>query len=91
MARQNGNGGTDHGHAGAMFVIGGGVQGGRVHGKWPGLAREQLYEGRDLALTTDFRAVFSEVMSKHLGAASLDTVFPGYQADRPHWLGVIGS
>ena len=52
MARQNGNGGTDHGHAGAMFAIGGAVRGGRVHGRWPGLAPEQLYEGRDLALTT---------------------------------------
>ena len=78
MARENGNGGTDHGHAGAMFVIGGSVKGGKVHGKWPGLAQEQLYEGRDLALTTDFRAVFSEVASKHLGAARLDAVFPGY-------------
>jgi uncharacterized protein (DUF1501 family) len=91
MASQNGNGGTDHGHAGAMFVIGGGVQGGRVHGKWPGLAREQLYEGRDLALTTDFRAVFSEVISKHLGAPSLGAVFPGYDGDRPKWLGVLGG
>lgn len=91
MARQNGNGGTDHGHAGAMFVIGGGVQGGRVHGTWPGLAREQLYEGRDLALTTDFRAVFSEVLSKHLGAESVSTVFPGYEGDRPQWLGVVGG
>ncbi len=89
MASQNGNGGTDHGHAGAMFVIGGGVQGGRVHGTWPGLAREQLYEGRDLALTTDFRAVFSEVLSTHLGAASVSAVFPGYEGDRPQWLGVV--
>jgi uncharacterized protein (DUF1501 family) len=78
MARENGTGGTDHGHAGAMFAIGGAIKGGKVHGKWPGLAREQLYEGRDLALTTDFRAVFSEIASKHLGAAKLDTVFPGY-------------
>lgn len=78
MVRQNGNGGTDHGHAGAMFVIGGGVRGGRVHGTWPGLEREQLHEGRDLALTTDFRAVFADVLSKHLGAANLAPVFPGY-------------
>ena len=78
MVRQNGNGGTDHGHAGAMFVIGGGVQGGKVHGKWPGLEREQLYEGRDLALTTDFRAVFGDVLTRHLGASSLEPVFPGY-------------
>ena len=78
MVRQNGNGGTDHGHAGAMFVIGGGVKGGKVHGTWPGLAREQLYEGRDLALTTDFRAVFANILTKHLGASTLDPVFPGY-------------
>jgi uncharacterized protein (DUF1501 family) len=80
MARENGNGGTDHGHAGAMFAIGGSVKGGKVHGKWPGLAPEQLYEGRDLALTTDFRAVFSEIAGKHLGATKLDAVFPGYSA-----------
>jgi uncharacterized protein (DUF1501 family) len=79
MVRQNGNGGTDHGHAGAMFVIGGGVKGGKVHGTWPGLEREQLYEGRDLALTTDFRAVFADVLSRHLGAANLSPVFPGYE------------
>ena len=78
MARENGNGGTDHGHAGAMFAIGGSIRGGKVHGKWPGLAPEQLYEGRDLALTTDFRAVFSEIAGKHLGAVKLDRVFPGY-------------
>ena len=81
MARENGTGGTDHGHAGAMFAIGGAIKGGKVHGKWPGLAREQLYEGRDLALTTDFRAVFGEIASQHLGAAKLDTVFPGYAAN----------
>lgn len=78
MARQNGDGGTDHGHAGAMFVIGGGVRGHRVHGRWPGLAPEQLYEGRDLALTTDFRAVFAEVVTKHLGAGSVSEIFPGF-------------
>ncbi len=83
MARENGNAGTDHGHAGAMFVIGGPVKGRKVHGKWPGLAPEQLYEGRDLALTTDFRAVFSEIASKHLGAAKLDAVFPGYSSYAP--------
>jgi uncharacterized protein (DUF1501 family) len=78
MARQNGNGGTDHGHAGAMFVIGGAVKGGKVYGRWPGLAREQLYEGRDLALTTDFRAVFEEVVRSHLGAVDSSHVFPGF-------------
>jgi uncharacterized protein (DUF1501 family) len=76
--RQNGTGGTDHGHANAMFVIGGAVRGGKVYGQWPGLKEEQLYEGRDLALTTDFRDVFGEVVSKHLGTVDLKRVFPGY-------------
>ena len=75
--RQNGNGGTDHGHASAMFVIGGDVKGKKVHGKWPGLEPEQLYEGRDLALTTDFRVVFSEVAAKHLGASEAGRAVPG--------------
>ncbi|MGH7639181.1 MAG: DUF1501 domain-containing protein [Gemmatimonadaceae bacterium] len=77
-ARQNGSGGTDHGHAGCLFVIGGSVKGGKVHGKWPGLAPEQLNEGRDLALTTDFRSVFGEIVRKHLGARELDRVFPDF-------------
>lgn len=89
-ARQNGSGGTDHGHAGAMFAIGGGVRGRRVHGRWPGLAPEQLNEGRDLALTTDFRAVFGEVASKHLGAERLDRLFPGYAGTPRDWIGVLG-
>ena len=89
MARENGNRGTDHGHAGALFVIGGDVKGGKVHGKWPGLEPEQLYEGRDLALTTDFRAVFAEVVGKHLGARSLDRIFPGFSASPREYLGVV--
>jgi len=88
-AHQNGNGGTDHGHATAMFVIGGDVKGRKVHGKWPGLEQEQLNEGRDLALTTDFRSVFSEVAFKHLGAAKMDAVFPGFAGDQKSWLGVL--
>ncbi|MGI9141320.1 MAG: DUF1501 domain-containing protein [Gemmatimonadaceae bacterium] len=89
MARENGNRGTDHGHAGAMFAIGTTINGGKVHGRWPGLEREQLYEQRDLALTTDFRAVFAEVASGHLGASGLDTVFPGYGERRSEWLGLL--
>jgi uncharacterized protein (DUF1501 family) len=88
-ARQNGSAGTDHGHAGALFVIGGDVKGGKVHGKWPGLELEQLNEGRDLALTTDFRSVFSEVASKHLGAKRLDVLFPGYEGSGRDWLGLL--
>ncbi len=88
--RQNGTGGTDHGHAGAMFVIGGSLKGARtVHGKWPGLEPEQLNEGRDLALTTDFRSVFGEIASKHLGAKQLEKIFPGYGGREKEWLGVI--
>ncbi len=89
MARENGNRGTDHGHAGALFVIGGDVKGGKVYGRWPGLAREQLYEGRDLALTTDFRSVFSEVTTRHMGAASVDKIFPGFAGKRTDWLGLV--
>jgi uncharacterized protein (DUF1501 family) len=85
-ARQNGNGGTDHGHAGCLFVIGGSVKGGKVHGRWPGLEQEQLNEGRDLALTTDFRSVFGEVVRKHLGATALDRIFPGFD---PRELGLL--
>lgn len=89
MARQNGTGGTDHGHAGAMFVIGSRVQGGKVHGRWPGLEPEQLYEGRDLALTTDFRSVFSEVLEHHFSATDLTRVFPGFDARRLEYPGVL--
>jgi uncharacterized protein (DUF1501 family) len=85
---ENGNRGTDHGHGNAMMVIGGGVRGGKVYGRWPGLAREQRYEGRDLAITTDFRAVFSEVVSGHLGLGDTRSVFPGF-AGGPR-LGLFG-
>jgi uncharacterized protein (DUF1501 family) len=89
MARENGNRGTDHGHAGALFVIGGQVKGGKVHGKWPGLEPEQLYEGRDLALTTDFRSVLAEVVSHHMGARSLDHIFPGFSASPANYVGIV--
>jgi len=75
--RENGNRGTDHGHASAAFVMGGGVRGGKVHGRWPGLGGA-LYEGRDLAVTTDFRDLLGEVLTAHLGARDLSAVFPGY-------------
>jgi len=88
--RENGNRGTDHGHANFMFAIGGGVKGGKVHGKWPGLASQQLYENRDLAVTTDFRDVFGELVTKQLGVASLKQVFPGYDANPSKWRGVLG-
>ena len=78
-ARQNGTGGTDHGHANVMFVLGGSVRGGKVYGKWPGVENEQLNEGRDLAVTTDFRNVLGEAAYKTLGARNLEVVFPGAQ------------
>ncbi len=77
-ARENGNRGTDHGHANVMFVMGGRVRGGKVYGRWPGLAPEVLFEGRDLALTTDYRAVCSEVLSEHLGLRDMGKIFPGF-------------
>jgi uncharacterized protein (DUF1501 family) len=78
-ARENGNRGTDHGHANVMFVMGGPVKGGKVYGRWPGLDDSQLYQGRDLALTTDFRQVLGEAVSRHLGNSDVARVFPGFQ------------
>ena len=89
-AKENGNRGTDHGHANAMFVIGNSVRGGKVYGDWPGLKSDQLNEGRDLALTTDFRDVFGEIATKHLGTANLKAVFPGYAGTSTKFRGVLG-
>jgi uncharacterized protein (DUF1501 family) len=75
---ENGNRGTDHGHATAMLVLGGGVRGGRVYGRWPGLARERLFEGRDVAVTTDFRALFADVAGRHLAIRDAAALFPGW-------------
>jgi len=82
-AKENGNRGTDHGHANCMFVMGGDVKGGRVYGRWPGLEGHQLNEGRDLALTTDFRSVLGEILTKQLGVKDLSPVFPGFD-NSPH-------
>ncbi len=78
---ENGNRGTDHGHGNAMMIIGGPVRGGKVYGRWPGLAPEQRYDRRDLAVTTDFRSVFAEVVQRHLGLADTRPVFPGFTAN----------
>jgi uncharacterized protein (DUF1501 family) len=90
-ARENGNRGTDHGHADVMFVLGGPVKGGKVYGRWPGLQPEQLHEGRDLAVTTDFRQVLGEAVYRHLGNRQLDKVFPNFDTNSPrnflHYLG----
>ena len=80
--RENGNRGTDHGHANAMFVMGNSVRGGKVYGQWPGLKNEQLYEARDLALTTDFRDVFGEIATRHLGSKDAKPIFPGYSLNQ---------
>jgi uncharacterized protein (DUF1501 family) len=87
--RENGNRGTDHGHATAMLALGGPVKGGRVYGRWPGLRRDQLYEGRDLAVTTDFRSLFTEVATRHLGAPAAP-LFPGFAAKSGALPGVLG-
>jgi len=85
---ENGNRGTDHGHGNAMLIIGGQhVRGGKVYGRWPGLAREQRYDGRDLAVTTDFRSVFAEVVKGHLGVTDTSTIFPGFK--HPQTLGFL--
>jgi uncharacterized protein (DUF1501 family) len=88
-AHENGNRGTDHGHANCMFVMGGDVKGGRVYGKWPGLEDHQLNDGRDLALTTDFRSVVGEVLTKHIGVKDLNAVFPGFDNNSRNFPGLI--
>jgi uncharacterized protein (DUF1501 family) len=89
-AHQNGTGGTDHGHANVMFVLGGGVRGGRMYGKWPGIQPEQLNEGRDLRVTTDFRQVLAEATYKQLGARDTELTFPGAELASNHFLGLLG-
>ncbi len=84
--RENGNRGTDHGHGQLMLVLGGGVIGG-VHGGWPGLAPEALYDGADLAVATDYRRVLSEILIRRAGNPNLSTVFPGYTGYVP--LGIV--
>src|SRR5215472_12177368 len=90
-AKENGNRGTDHGHANCMFVMGGDVKGGRVYGQWPGLNEHQLNEGRDLALTTDFRSVVGEILTKHLSVEDLAPVFPGFDNNPRKFPGLIRS
>ena len=89
-ARENGNRGTDHGHANVMFVLGGPVKGGKAYGRWPGLDQSQLNEGRDLALTTDFRQVLGEAVAQHMGNKDLAAVFPGYENQPGKFLRLLG-
>jgi uncharacterized protein (DUF1501 family) len=88
---ENGNRGTDHGHGNAMMLIGGNVRGGEVYGRWPGVKPEQRFEGRDLAVTTDFRDVFGEVVIRHLGVNEqlAAKVFPGYGVKPGAFRGVL--
>jgi len=88
-ARENGSRGTDHGHGNSMLVLGGSVRGGKVYGDWKGLKPDQLNEGRDLAVTTDFRDVFAEAGSKHMGAKDLAKVFPNYSATKEKFRGFL--
>jgi uncharacterized protein (DUF1501 family) len=88
-AHENGNRGTDHGHANCMFVMGGDVKGGKVYTRWPGLSEGQLNQGRDLAVTTDYRSVLGEIISTHLGDKNLNKVFPGYANDPRQFLGLL--
>jgi uncharacterized protein (DUF1501 family) len=88
-ARENGSRGTDHGHGNAMFVLGGPVRGGRIYGRWPGLDSSQLFEGRDLAVTTDFRTVLTEAIFRHLGNKEVDRVFPGFKNSAESFLNIL--
>jgi uncharacterized protein (DUF1501 family) len=75
---ENGSKGVDHGTGGVMLLMGGRVRGGRVHGAWPGLKKDKLFEERDLDVTTDFRDVFLEIAQKHLKLNDAHTLFPGH-------------
>src|SRR3984957_5061411 len=88
-AHENGNRGTDHGHANCMFVMGGDIKGGKVYTRWPGLGDDKLHDGRDLAVTTDYRSVLGEIISKHLGDRDLKAVFPGFANDPKQFLGLV--
>jgi uncharacterized protein (DUF1501 family) len=89
--QENGNRGTDHGHGNAMMILGGGVRGGKVYGRWPGLTADKRYEGRDLAITTDFRDVFAEIVVRHLGLADARPVFPGFTPSPSRFPGLFAA
>ncbi|HUO33688.1 MAG TPA: DUF1501 domain-containing protein [Candidatus Acidoferrum sp.] len=88
-AHENGNRGTDHGHANCMFVMGGGIKGGQVFSRWPGLSNGQLHDGRDLAVTTDYRSVLGEILARHMGETNLASVFPGFANDPRQFPGIV--
>lgn len=88
-AKENGSRGTDHGHGNSMFILGNSVKGGKVYADWKGLKPDQLNEGRDLSVTTDFRDVFAEAASKHMGAKDLSKIFPTYSATKEKFRGYL--
>ena len=88
-ARENGNRGTDHGHANVMFVTGGAIKGAKVFGTWPGLDRDRLNEDRDLTLTTDFRDVLAELLVGHLGCTKPDAIFPKFSVSPTRFQGLL--
>lgn len=83
-ASENSSLGTDHGHGSMMMVLGGNVDGGKVHGEWPGLGEGQLMGPGDLAVTTDYRDVLSEILTKRLNNPATDEIFPDYQPKAPN-------
>jgi uncharacterized protein (DUF1501 family) len=90
---ENGNRGTDHGHGNAIWVMGGRVNGGKVYGEWPGLATAQLYQGRDLSVTTDYRHVLSMIIERHLRLpdAAMATIFPGMPAPKGNLAQILAA
>ncbi len=89
VCKENGNDGADHGHGGAMWLMGGGVKGGKIYGNWSGLEEAVLYEKRDLPVTTDFRAVFAEVLYRHMQFEIQPGFFPNYTLPN-QMLGLFG-
>ncbi|MDX1601003.1 MAG: DUF1501 domain-containing protein, partial [Anaerolineales bacterium] len=79
--KENASLGTDHGHGGAMLLLGGSIRGGRVHGAWPGLEEGQLFGPGDLAVTTDYRDVLGELLDRRLNNTALEHIFPGYDVE----------
>ncbi len=88
---ENGSLGTDHGHGSMMMVLGGNVNGGKVHGEWPGLSDGQLVGPGDLAVTTDYRDVLSEILVKRLNNPAINEIFPNYQPDIPNVIARLRS
>jgi uncharacterized protein (DUF1501 family) len=91
--RENGNRGTDHGHGNVIWLAGGKVNGGKVYGDWPGLADAQLYQNRDLAITTDYRHVLAMVLERHLRLpdAAMAQIFPGMPAMRGNLAQILSA